>query len=157
MVKDLIAWESFSRPAKRYSGSALGAIGLMVLVISIVLVFFEEWLAVVVSWSAYFLFYVLVKVSPEKVAHKITTQGIISMGHSYLWEGLGPFWFTFRAGETILHVAGRGWFGHLAIVIDSGDQKKIQEILSRYLPFVEVPEKSSLDKFSDWFDKKFPS
>jgi hypothetical protein len=156
MVKDLLVWESFSRPTKRYSGPALGAIGLMVLAISIVLVFFEEWLAVLVSWSAYFLFYVLAKVSPEKVAHKITTQGIVSMGHSYLWEGLGPFWFASRGGETVLHIASRSLFGHLALLIDPADQEKFRETLVRYLPYVELPEKSAFEKLVDWFDKKFP-
>ncbi len=127
------------------------SLGGVLALISLILIFFQEWLAIIVSWAAYFLFYALTKVPQTTVEHKITTQGIISLNQAYIWTELGPFWFTTRGPETILHVAHRGLFGHLTLLINPQDQEKVRDNLAEYLPFIEMPQKTAFDKFSDWF------
>jgi len=150
-VRDLFVWQSQSHPLNKYPPGAFPVFGVLALIISIVLALFQEWLGVAVTWAAYFLFFALTKIPQVSVEHKITTEGIISINHSYLWQELGPFWFKTRNNETVLHIANRNFLGHLIMLIDVKDQEKIREILAEYLPFIEVPEKSFWDKFFDRF------
>lgn len=155
-IRDLFVWESLNRPERTYSKEVFSTFGVVAFLISLILAFFQEWLAILLTWAAYFLFYALTKVPPIKVSHKITTQGIISMDHSYLWNELGPFWFRVKENETVLHIAHQNIISQISILIDPENKEKIQEILAEYLPFVEVPEKSLAEKLTDWFAKKFP-
>lgn len=155
-VHDLFSWKSLNRPAWQYSKDVYTTLGAIAILVSIIFAFFQEWLAILVVAAAYFLFYALSKVPPVEVEHKITTQGIISMERGYLWAELGPFWFSQKGNDTILHVAHRNVFGQLILLIDPKDKEKIQDILAEFLPFIEVPEKSVTEKMSDWFSKKFP-
>ncbi|MCL4397879.1 hypothetical protein M1403_02515 [Patescibacteria group bacterium] len=153
-VRDLFTWQSLSRPTLNYPKGTFLTLGSLVFLVTVIFTFFQEWLAIAVTWAAYFLFFALTKIPQESVEHKITTEGIISMNHAYLWGELGPFWFMPRNNELILHIANRNVFGHLTILINSADKEKIRDILAQYLPFIEVPEKSVVDKISDWFSQK---
>src|SRR3989338_6030975 len=102
---DLFVWKSPSRSVKNYSGTIFAVIGLIALATTIVLILFDEWLAILVTWATYFLFFALTKAPVETMEHRITAQGIVSMNHTYLWQDLGPFWFTIHRAEIILHVA----------------------------------------------------
>lgn len=155
-IRDLYSWRSLSRPAQKYPKEFFKTIGAIALLLSIIFAFFQEWFAIIVTWAAVFLAYQLSRIAPEEVDHKITTEGLISMDHAYLWPELGPFWFTEKTETNLLHIAHRNVFGQIVIVIAKSDQEKIKEILAEYLPFIEVPEKSAVDKLSDWFSKKFP-
>lgn len=150
-VRDLFVWQALSHPTIAYPKGTFLSLGGLVIFLTTILVLFQEWLAIGVTWAAYFLFFVLSRVPQTTVEHKITTEGLISLGHTYLWLALGPFWFTKKGAETILHVASRGLFDHLVILVDEKDQEKIKEILAEYLPFVEVPEKSGWEKISEKF------
>lgn len=152
-VRDLFVWQSQSHPLNKYPRGAFSLFGAVALLITVVLILFQEWLAVGVTWAAYFLFFALTKVPQVTVEHKITTEGIISLNHAYLWQELGPFWFKTRNNETVLHIANRNFLGHLIMLVNPNDQEKIREILAEYLPFIEVPEKSFWDKLFD----RFPS
>jgi len=155
-VRDLFVWKSFNKPQKQYSKEVVAVFAIIALLISIILAFFQEWLGILVTWAAYFLFWQLSQVRPEEVEHKITTEGIVSMGHSDIWQNLGPFWFSVKGNEVTLHIAHRNIFGQLIILAAKSDQDKICNILAEYLPYIETPEKSAIEKFSDWFSEKFP-
>ncbi len=153
-VHDLFAWESLSKPTLDYPKGTFLSLGTLILILSAIFVLFQEWLAIAVTWAAYFLFFAITKVPQVMVNHKITTEGIVSMDHSYIWMSLGPFWFTTKKNEMVLHIAQKGFLGHLALLVKPEDKEKIVEILAEYLPYIEVPEKSSLEKAADWFAKK---
>lgn len=155
-VKDLVGWTSLNRPAWSFSIEAFRTLGAVALLVSIILLFFQEWLAIVVVWAAFFLFYALTKIPPVEVVHKITNQGINSMDRSYLWSELGPFWFSQKGEDTVLHVAHRSVFGQLIVIIHKDDLEKIRDALAEYLPYVETVEKSPTEKMAEWFSKKFP-
>lgn len=155
-VRDLYSWKSLSRPVWSYSVEAFRTIGAIALLVSVILLFFQEWLAIFLTWAAFFLFYALTRVPPVEVEHKITTQGVESMGRSYLWSELGPFWFSEKGTETILHIAHTSLFGQLMIIVKKDDFEDIREILAEYLPYIERVEKNPVEKLQDWFSKKFP-
>ncbi len=155
-VRDLYGWRSLNRAVKTYSKEVFSTLGAIALLVSVILAFFQEWLAIFVTWATFFLFWQINRFPPEEVDHKITTEGIVSMKHSYIWAELGPFWFTEKEKEDTLHVAHGNVFGELTMIIDKADQEKIRNLLAAYLPCIEVPEKSAVEKFSDWFARKFP-
>ena len=154
-VRDLFVWQSLSHPTMSYPKEVFMALGGLVILLTTVLVLFQEWLAICVTWAAYFLFIVLSKVPQVTVEHKITTEGIITLGHTYLWMVLGPFWFDKRGDETILYISGRGFLSRLVILIEEKNKEKVREILAEYLPYIEVPEKSGWDRLTDWFTQRF--
>lgn len=161
-VRDLFEWQSLSRPNQKFPKEFVKTISAIALLLSIIFAFFQEWLAIFVTWAAVFLGWALTKIEPENVGHKITTEGIVSMDHAYLWQELGPFWFTTiknnfaDADNLLLHIAHRNIFGELVLIIHKENQEKIKETLAEYLPYIEVPEKTTVEKLTDWFTKKFP-
>ncbi len=152
-MKDLFSWESLNRPTNVYSQRGIKIILFVVVLFTVFLVLFQEWLAAIVSWAALFLFIILDRMPADKVTHKITGEGIVSMNHSYIWEEMGPFWFITRGENRILHIARRNLFGQLVILINPSDEEKIREILIKYLPYIEIPEKSTSDKVLEWINK----
>jgi hypothetical protein len=154
-IHDLFTWQSLSRPSFDYPKGTLALLGSIVVFLTVLFILFQEWLAIAVSWAAYFLFFALTKVPQTMVGHKITTEGIVSIEHSYLWQELGPFWFKTKNNERILHVASKNFFWHLIMLINPADEDKIRETLAEYLPYIEVPEKTTTEKVSEWFEQKF--
>lgn len=155
-VRDLFAWQSPSWPALDYPKGTFALLGSIVVFITVIFILFQEWLAIAVSWTAYLVFFLIHRIPPTIVSHKITTEGIVSMGTSYLWEELGPFWFKTSRGETVLHIASRrNWFTHLIMIIKPEDKEKIIDILAEYLPFIETPQKTLSEKIAEWWEKKF--
>lgn len=152
-MKDLFVWESFNRPTHIYSKKGLIIISSGAIIFTVVLILFQEWLAAMVTWAALYLFVTLDRIPAEEVSHKITSEGVISMNHSYIWEEMGPFWFTTKGKNRILHIARRNLFGHLVILLDPKDEEKIRETLIKYLPYIEVPEKSATDKILEWINR----
>lgn len=146
-VRDLFVWQSASRPDISYPKGAFLTLGGLITFLTILFVLFQEWLAICVTWAAYFLFFALTRVPRVTVEHKITTEGIISLDHSYIWQDLGPFWFTTKNNERLLHIASKSRFSHMIMIINSVDEEKLRDILAEYLPFIETPEKSAWDKF----------
>ncbi len=129
----------------------------LAILFSIVFFFIKEFLLIVVIWAAVFFTYAISQVPPEELEHKITTEGITVFGKSYLWDDLGPFWFIQKDGETILKIASkvRSVFGEIALLLGTVPQEKIKDILSKYLPYLEVPDKTFSDKAADWLSSKF--
>lgn len=155
-VRDLFVWTSPSHQKREYPKEFFTTLAAIATLLSIIFAFFQEWFAILVAWSALFLFYALSKIEPQQAEHKITTQGVISLNQTFLWGELGVFWFTEKNGDEFLHIATRNIFGQIMIIIDRADKDEIRDILAHYLPFVEVWEKSTTEKLSDWFSKKFP-
>lgn len=155
-VQDLFEWKSLNRPTWNFTKEVYTTMAAVAILLSIIVAFFQEWFLILVIWAIYFLFYQLSKAPPVLVDHKITTEGIISMGKAYIWAELGPFWFTTRGEDTVLHVSHRNIFGSLLLIIKGEDEEKIKDILAEYLPYVEIPGKSTSEKMSDWFSAKFP-
>lgn len=155
-VRNLLVWKSLSRKETKYPKEFFTTIAAISFLVSVICAFFQEWLLILVVWSIVFLAYALTKVPPEETEHKITTHGITSLGHSYIWSELGPFWFVEKDGVTMLHVAHVNIFGQLMMIVDDADKNQIRDILADYLPFIEYPRKSASEKIADWFVKRFP-
>ncbi len=128
----------------------------LAILVSIVFFFIKEFLLVVVIWAAVFFIYALSNFPPDEVEHKITNQGITSLGQTHLWDDLGPFWFVEKNGTNLLKIASRrNLLGELTILLGSENRENIRKVLAEYLPYLETPQHTFADKASDWLVSKF--
>ncbi|MDP3998342.1 MAG: hypothetical protein Q8P89_01885 [bacterium] len=160
-VRTLLGWKSPSRPFKKREKEFFKTLGAGLFLVSVVLLFFREWLLIAAIGSFYFITYAFGKIPPEEVEHKITTQGVTTSGRAYLWRELSDFWFTETHGQKILNVdilpTGRLRFsGRLFILLGEQPETKVKDALAKYLPYREIPDKHWMDSTADWLAKKIP-
>lgn len=160
-VRTLLEWKSPSRPFKMREREYFKTLGAVLFLVCVILLFFKEWLLIAAIGAFYFITYVLGRFPPEEVEHRITTQGITSGGRVYLWRELSDFWFTQTHGQPILNIevfpTGRiRLSGRLLVLLGNQSQDKVKEILAKYLPYREIPEKNWMDNAATWLGQKIP-
>jgi len=155
-LKTLLAWSAPSRPFKKRGKEFFSTIGTIALLLVIILVFFQEWLLIMVIIAMAFSAYVLATIQPEKVDHQITNRGVMTGAKKYRWGELNRFWFGKKANQTMLYLETRLRFPRLLILLlGETKQVEIKKILVKYLAF-EQPDPTWLDKSGDWLSRKFP-
>ena len=155
--KVLLEWKAFARPYKARNREYFTTIGAIVFLLAVILLFLKEWLLIGAMIPLAFLTYVLASVPPEEIVYKLTTRGIMVAGKTYFWSRLGRFWFSQRWGFPMIHIEHWGLPNQLLLLYDEKTTKKeqLKELLDRYL-FYEKPEKTVIDKASEWLQKKIP-
>jgi hypothetical protein len=156
VVRDLYKWTAPSRKVLKPDKEIYSTIIAVAILASIIFFFIKEFLLIVVVWALVFFYYALSQMESEMVEHKVTTQGLVSYGKSWLWTELGPFWFEGEGRDRVLKIASRrDWLGQMVLLLNGADEKKLTEILAKYLPFIETPEKTFSDKAVTWLTSKF--
>lgn len=157
-VKDLISWVSPSRVFRKRDKSWFTNVAILVLLLIVILLFVREFIPITVVLAIAFVYYVLATVPPDDIEHKITTQGITSSRHSYLWSELVDFWFTTKHDQKILNVGTKLRYpGRIIILLGEQNLENLQNILSNYIPFRELPKTSWLDKIADALSRRLPA
>jgi len=150
-----LSWTSPSRLFKKRNAEFYKTVGAIVFLLTIILVFASEYVLVLALLSIMFLVYVLSTVPPENVDHRITNLGIESTGHYYRWNELSEFWFDRQWDQTMLIL--RPFFGPRIIILILDEKKdRIHEILAKYIPFREAPDRTWMDNASSWLSAKIP-
>ena len=156
-IKTLLEWTSASRPFKRRDRDYFTTIAAIVFLIGMILLFIKEFLLIGVMLALMFVSYVLATVEPEKVDHKITTEGITTGGKSFLWVEMKEFYFTNKWGERVLNVNTKLKFpGRLMILLGQEEEKMIKEEIGKYISYREEPINTWMDKAAIWLQKKVP-
>ena len=151
----LLTWNSPSRLFKRRDKEYFTNVGAIVFLLIIILVFAREFLLIAAVVSIVFLIYVLSTVPPEEVSHRITNLGIESAGHFYRWEELVEFWFEEQWGQVLLVI--RPVVGtRIIILLGSQDKAKVRDVVAKYIPFRETPDKTWVDNAATWISQKIP-
>ena len=153
--KTLFEWQAASRPFKKRNRDVFLTAGAIVALISVILVFVKEFLLIAVLLSLYFVFWVLNTISPEKVQHRITNQGVETGDEFYKWEELGKFWLSEQWGDQILNIETKKRFPGLLIMILGPVKEEVKKGLSQYLTF-EEPEENWLNGAAKWLQKTVP-
>lgn len=156
-VKTLFSWEAPSRPFRKKDRSYYTTSAILVILLSLISFLFHEFLLIGAILALAFVSYVLAFVPPHKVRYRISTQGITIGEDFYFWHFLDSFWFKEKEGSKVLHIQTRLRFPYqLMLVIESSDEEKVKKLISRFLPYVEVPYKTWLEKWSEGLQKHFP-
>jgi hypothetical protein len=149
-------WRSPSRPFKHRKKQFFTTLTTIVILLCLILFFAGQVLPVAVVLAVGFLAYVLATIPPQEIVQQFTTYGIRIEKELYYWEELGRFWFDKKLGSTLLIVEVARFPNRLTIVLKSADQaQEVEEILREVL-LKQRPEKTWVEKSSDWLQKKFP-
>lgn len=151
----LLAWSSPSRVFKRRDKEYFTNVGAIVFLLIVILIFAREFLLIAAVVSIVFLIYVLSTVPPEEVTHRLTNLGLESAGHYYRWEELSEFWFEEQWGQTLL-VLQPNTGTRIILLLGQEDKNKIRELIAKYIPFRETPDKTWVDNAASWLSKKVP-
>lgn len=156
-IKTLLSWEAASRPFRKKDRSYYTTLAVIVILLVLILLLAKEFLLIATLLSLAFVAYVLAFVPPHKVTYRISTQGITVGEDFYFWHFLDAFWFKEKEGSKILHIQTRLRFpAQLMLVLGDQDEEKVKKIVARFLPYVEVPYKSWMEKWSEGLQKHFP-
>lgn len=156
-LKILYSWQAPIRPFKKRDKEFWTTILSIVFLVGLILFFVKEWFLIAAIISLVFVYYVLSTVEPEEIEYKITNRGLTYSGQTYPWEGISQFWLSEKYGQKVINfeLRGGGLVGRLTILVGKGEEKKIRELLLKYLIEEEV-KPNFLDKAADWLQKKVP-
>ncbi len=150
-----LSWKSPARPFKRQDREFFKTIASIVVLISVILIFLKEFFLIAVVLALLFVAYALFTVPPEETEHKITADGVETLGHFYKWDELKGFHFDERLDHPVLNVDTKVKFpSRLVLLIDRADEAKIKELLESHLTMDDKPEKIWVTKFGEWAGKK---
>ncbi len=156
-IKTFISWEAPARPFKKKDRSYYTTIAILAILLILIAFLAREFLLIGVIFSFAFVAYVLAFVPPRSITYKISTQGITIGEDFYLWHYLDAFWFKEKEKSKVLHIQTRLRFpAQLMLVLGDENEEKVKKIVSRFLPYVEVPYKSWMEKWSEGLQKHFP-
>mgnify|MGYP001611086108 FL=1 len=162
-IRTLLSWEAPSRPFRKKDRSFYTTLAIIVILLVLILLLAREFLLIGAILSVVFVTYVLAYVPPHNIRYRISTQGITIGEDFYFWHFLDSFWFKEKEGQKILIIQTRIRFpGQLMLVLGpstgSGQagEEKVKKIVARFLPYVEVPYKSWMEKWSEGLQKNFP-
>lgn len=156
-IKTLLEWEAPARPFRKKDRSYYTTLAIIVILLCLILLLAREFLLIAALLSLTFVAYVLAFVPPHKINYKISTQGVTVGEDFYFWHFLDSFWFKEKEGYNVVHIQTHFRFpAQLMLVLDKVDEEKIKKIMSRFLPFLEKPYKSWMEKWSESLQKNFP-
>lgn len=156
-IRTLLSWEAPSRPFRKKDRSYYTYSALIVILICLILFFARQFLLIGTVLSLTFVAYVLAFVPPHDLKYRISTQGITIGEDFYFWHYLDAFWFKEKDGYKVLHIQTRLRFPtQLMLVLAGVDEEKIKKLIARFLPYVEVPRKSWMEKWSEGLERNFP-
>ncbi|MDD5415426.1 MAG: hypothetical protein PHE48_00280 [Candidatus Daviesbacteria bacterium] len=156
-IKTLLSWKAPARPFRKKDRSYYTTLAIIVILLVLILFLAKEFLLIATILSFAFVAYVLAFVPPHNIEYRISTQGITIGEDFYFWHFLDAFWLKEKDGSKILHIQTRLRFpAQLMLVLQDGDEEKVKKTVARFLPFVEVPYKSWMEKWSEGLQKHFP-
>lgn len=156
-VRTLFTWKAKERPFKKRRRQYYVLVAFIALCCIILALLFDEIGLMFAIMAVWFLSVVLALNEPSEVEHKITTQGIITEEHSYLFKEMYDFWFSEKDNHTTLQVRTVTFFpGVISMIIDKNDKEHIRDILVKYIPYREVVEETFMDRASNWVTHTFP-
>ena len=155
-IRSLFRWQSFSRPYRKRTTRWFIYTILLVATIILILLFVNEFFIIAPVLALVFVAYALATVPPEIIENEITSQGINSSGHTFIWEELDDFWFTEKRGFISLNfdtyiLSQR----RLSILINVSDREKIRQIIAKYRPYRELPKTTWVENVSEYFSDAF--
>ena len=153
----LLSWNSSSHPFKKRNKLFYQTVVAFTFLLVVIVFFLHEFMLIGVILSIAFVVYVISSVEPIEVTHKITPLGINNAGRLFRWNELYGFWFEEKYGLKIIVIQTRLPFpGQIRAVYPPEVREKLKAIADKYLLYFEKPQKSFVDKLSDWVSQKFP-
>ncbi len=153
--KVLHTWKSVERPFKKWNKEFYSTVMVFAVLVSIIFFFIEGFMLVLVVWAVVFMAWAISRTEPGIREHKITDKGIRTGGTLYRWDTMLVYWLEEKWDKKLLRVLLSKFPGQLVLVYDQKEEKKIREIMSKFLA-LEKPEATWTDRVVKWFGEKVP-
>ena len=151
----LFQWQAPERPFKKRNKKYFSTVFVIALLVSLILAFAGQLVAIAVVLAVAFVVYALSVVPPQNLTYKISTYGVRIESNLYYWEELGRFWFTDKYDQNILNIETVRFPGRITVLL--GDQKKeIIELILAEVLLQQKPELTLYEKASAWLQEKIP-
>ncbi len=151
--KELFSWSAPSKAFKKRGREFWVRVLAIASIFGFILYIAEGVMPVILLISLLFLFYILTTVEPQAIVNKVTTKGIRVGDKLNEWDNFMGFWFTRRGDINFLVLETLDVFGRLELIVEEKDKEKLRKVLSQYLTEEENP--SSVNRFSEWFSRRF--
>lgn len=156
----VLKWQAPSRPFKKRNRQYFSTIAIIAFLISAILAFSGQLVAVSVVVALSFLAYVLSVIPPQTVTIKVSNYGIRIEDNLYYWQELGRFWFTDKDDQVVLNVETIRFPGRITLLLNSADEgspakEELKALMSEVL-LNEKPKPTTYEKAADWLQKKIP-
>lgn len=154
----LFSWKAPLRAYKKRGKNVLRFYIALCLLVSLIVFFFGDRILLIPVFSLFFLFYVLTITPPPEIENKISLFGIETVGITLRWEILSHFYLTKKFGFDVLVLVTHSPYSYHSYLIIPNEEikKKLIEILSQHIMFLEKPQKTFVDKMVDWFSSLIP-
>lgn len=154
----LFAWVAPLRPYIKRSKTIVRFYLALTLLLSLIIVFFGDYILIIPLLTLLFIFYVFTVTPPTDVTHKITTFGIETAGETIRWEALDHFYFTERLGYEMLTLVTHPPVSHhvYLVIPDEIIKKRVIEELSKHIVFQPEAQKTVTDRLINWFLRLVP-
>jgi len=154
--KILFEWDAPERSFLRKDRDFwITAIAILILV-SIILFFVNEFPLILALIAVMFLYYALSTVPPGTIKNKLTNRGIYFGDLRYEWGLLTRFWFKKSLSSQIICFETQLRFPRqVTLVIDEKDEEKIKEIVVKIIPMLDESP-TLVDKITKWFTDRLP-
>jgi len=140
MMERTFSWEAPERTYTAHSKEFMKNVGIVVVVVSLIFAFAQQWFVIFVLAALYFVFYAMSTVKPEMVTHQITSQGIVTGEKEYFWDQLDSYWFSEKNGVTCLNVRTKEQVSKiLFMILGEGVKAKLTPLLEEKLKLITVP------------------
>lgn len=149
------SWKSPSWLYRKRDKEFFRNVAAIVFLLVVILFFAREFPLILAVISVTFLIYVFSTVPPQEVEHKITSLGIESAGKFFPWDVLKEFWFETQWNQNMLVVVPQTGPRIIMLLTDLSEVS-LKEVLSRFLPFQEIPQKTLVDNAASWLSRKVP-
>jgi hypothetical protein len=148
-------WQAPSRPFKQHDKQFFTTIGTIALLISLILFFAGQLIAIAVVIAVAFLSFVMTTIPPQTVNIQITTYGIRLENEIYYWDEMGWFWFKKKYDDEMVYIEISRFPNRLMLLLGKEDKELIRMILSEVLLENEPPP-TYFEKAAAWLQEKVP-
>ena len=156
-VRTLLSWSAPGRPYSKRGREFYAGVALLVLLISIILFLFHEYLLMLTVFALTFLSLALSSVAPRNFHYRISNQGVKIEDSFFLWKELYDFYFKRISGMDVLIIRTEALIpGELQICLGDLTRDHVRHVMVGYLPYREVVRKTFVESSGDWLAKNFP-
>jgi len=153
----LLMWRSPLRPFVRRTSALIRFYIIIALLLSIIVVFFSDFILLIPVWVMVFISYVFTASQPPEVTHRITQFGVDTAGATYVWEDLSHFYFINRYHYDVLVLVSHAPYStHVYVVVPENMKTVVVNNLIKHLIYYDKAPRTFIDRSIDAFARLVP-
>lgn len=156
-VRTLLSWTAPGRPYSKKGREFYASVFLLVILISIILFLFHEYVLMLTVFALTFLALALASVPPRDFHYRISNQGVRFEDSFFLWKEMYDFYFKRVSGMDVLVIRTEAYIpGEIQMCLGDLGREHVKQVLVKYLPYREYVKRTFVESSGDWLARNFP-